>query len=138
MKAFKTKTTEEQKIAYIRSCRRWMRNEIGKLRERHRGALERADKLRHQAVQADHRAEKMQDVVANKADREFGGWDTWRHDSVLLSIVTMRMDTVAIKPRTRAADLRRKADQAVALYHVERERIVEKYNALIRTVDSSS
>ena len=84
MKAFKTKTTEEQKTAYVRSCRRWMNSEIGKLRERHRGALERADKLRHQAVQADYRAEKMQDVMA-----------------------------------------------------VERERIVDMYNALIRTVDSS-
>jgi hypothetical protein len=133
MKPFQPRTLEQQRKNYVKACKRSMTQELNGLTYKYRHAHDTLHKLYFNRSRLVDRADRIQARVANAADKEFGGWDTWRHDQALLTVVVGRMDEAVrdLNEKIELIDLRIEA--TMRGYHRERKAVANKYHALIKT-----
>ena len=132
---FKPKTLHQQKKEYIASVNRRQNIESCNITTRHWDDLEKARKLREQNAAISKRIDVIQNVIANKADREFGGWDVWRHDPKLLELVCQRMDKDprVVKCRSRIEFNKELMEKLTKTHDDEIRKLYRETALLIRT-----
>jgi chromosome segregation ATPase len=133
MKPFQPRSVEQQRKNYVKACKRQMTVELGILHEQFQDEHRRHAELYHQRCEIDHKIEKIQDRVADLADREHGGWDKWRHDEILRNKVVKDMDEAVVRERERIAELDEKMEKLMAPYHAACEKVSAKYYTLMKT-----
>lgn len=133
MKPFKPRTVEQQRANYIKACKQRLKREVDELKEIYAQEHFRHAELNSQKSDIQTNMDKVQDRVADAADKEFGGWDTWRHDEKLLKIVVKRMDDAVVGHKQRIEDIDFKMDRCLEKYYAEVKELSAKYRALIKT-----
>jgi hypothetical protein len=133
MKPFKPRTVEQQRANYIKACKQRLKREVDELKEIYFQEHERHAKLYHDKCDIERTMEKVQAKVADDADKEFGGWDTWRHDEKLLKIVVKRMDDAVVGHKARIDEINSKMERCLEKYRAEVKELTDKYYTLIKT-----
>ncbi len=133
MKPFKPRTVEEQRKNYVKACKQRLHREVEDLKRIYWEEHERHAKLYFDRCDIERTLAAVQDRVADAADNEFGGWDTWRHDEKLLKIVVQRMEDAVVRHRERIAEIDGKMERCLAKYRAEVKALTDKYYTLIKT-----
>lgn len=133
MKPFQPRTVEQQRKNYVKTCKQRMARELGELTEAYREEHEQHARLYHDRCEIERRMKSIQDRVANDADKEFGGWDKWRHDDALLTLVVKRMDDAVIVQKDKIDALNKKMEALMEPYHAACRSVSHKYHTLMRT-----
>lgn len=133
MKPFKPRSVRQQRANYIKACKQHWRREVEELKEIYFEEHQRHADLYDKKCDIERRMDKVMDRVADAADKEFGGWDTWRHDEKLLTVVVKRMDEAVVKLKVQVEEINAKMELCLATYNAEVKKVTAKYNALIRT-----
>jgi hypothetical protein len=133
MKPFQPRTVEQQRKNYIMACKRRMRAEIRDLEEAYSLSHITHTKYHVKRCDIEEQIAKIQDRVANAADKEFGGWDTWRHDPDLLATVVKRMDDAVVQHRVRIDKINERMEAVLATFRADCAKVASKYRTLIKT-----
>jgi hypothetical protein len=133
MKPFQPRTVEQQRNNYIKACKQRLCRETEELRDLYREDHDRHAKLYFERCEIERKLGEVQDRVADAADKEFGGWDTWRHDEKLLPVVIKRMEDAVVRHRERIAEIDGKMERCLAKFKAEVDALTTKYYALIKT-----
>jgi hypothetical protein len=133
MKAFKPRTIEQQRNNYIKACKQRLSREVAALKDLYEAEHDRYRDLYFEKVEIERKLGEVQDRVADAADKEFGGWDTWRHDEKLLPVVVKRMDDAVTSHRQKIEDIEFKMASCLKKYNAEVEALTKKYYTLIKT-----
>jgi hypothetical protein len=133
MKPFQPRTVEQQRKNYIKACKQRMAAEINDLTEAYSLSHMTHAKYYNERCEIERQIDKVQDRVADAADKEFGGWDTWRHDPDLLVKVVKRMDDAVVSHKERIAKINERMEKVMEPFNNERRKVVEKYHLLMRT-----
>jgi hypothetical protein len=95
MKPFKRLTLKQQKARYLKSLKRQLKKDEDAVRYQLRGTIARIELLYVKKRIIQERIGRIQDKVADAADKRYGGWDVWRHNEILLQRVVKDMDDAA-------------------------------------------
>jgi hypothetical protein len=133
MKPFQPRTLEQQRKNYVKACKQRLSRELEALKDLYQAEHDRHRDLWFERTAIEEKLAKAQDRVADAADKEFGGWDVWRHDEALLKLVVKRMDDAVVGHRERIAEINVKIDKCLAKFNAEREALTNKYYTLIKT-----
>lgn len=133
MKAFQPRTVEQQRKNYVKACKQRLSREVEALKDLYETEHDRYRDLYFAKADIERKIAKIQDKVADAADKEFGGWDVWRHDETLLKLVVKRMDDAVVGHRERIAEINVKIDKCMEKFNAEREALTNKYYTLIKT-----
>lgn len=133
MKPFKLRSERQQRYDYIRACRRQLAHKYQTLKDRYRAEHDQHARLYVEKCEIERNLAAVQNRVADEADKEFGGWDVWRHDEVLLLQVVKRMEEAVTDHRQRIEDINFKMSQCLEKFNVERAAFGNYYSTLIQT-----
>jgi hypothetical protein len=133
MKAFQPRTVEQQRKNYIKACKQHLAAEVRDLEEAYSLSHMTHAKYYHERCEIERKLAAVQDRVADAADKEFGGWDTWRHDPDLLVQVVKRMDDAVVTHKEKIAKINERMEKVMEPFNNERRKVVEKYHLLMRT-----
>lgn len=133
MQPFQPRTLEQQRKNYVKACKQRMTTELRALEDMYRNEHDIHAKLYFNRCRLEEKVTKVQDQVADAADKEFGGWDKWRHDETLLRLVVKRMDDAVIDLRDKIAAIDERMEKCMAEYRKECKAISNKYHTLMRT-----
>jgi hypothetical protein len=133
VKPFQPRTLEQQKKSYIKACKQRLAAELNGLTDRYREDHETHAKLYFNRCRLVEKADKIQARVADAADKEFGGWDTWRHDEKLLRLVSARMDDAACDLLFKIEGIDQRMEMTMRSFHKDCKAVTNKYYALIKT-----
>lgn len=133
MKPFQPRTLEQQRKNYVKACKQRMTVELNGLPELYREEHEIHAKLYFNRCRLAEKADKIKNRVANEADKEFGGWDKWRHDEKLLKIVIARMDDAASVMLSKIEQIDERMEATMRDFRRDCKAVTNKYQALIKT-----
>jgi hypothetical protein len=133
MKAFAPRPIDQQKKNYVKACKQRMARELATVEERYRQEHDIYAKLYFTRCRIAERIDKAQNHVANMADKEFGGWDVWRHDKVLLEKVVKRMDDAAADLLAKMARIDERMEALMKPYRDACREVSNRYHLLMKT-----
>jgi cell division protein ZapA (FtsZ GTPase activity inhibitor) len=133
MKPFQPRSVEQQRKNYVKACKQRMVAEIKDLEEAYSLSHATHAKYYFERCGIEEQIAKVQDRVANAADKEFGGWDTWRHDPDLLVEVVKRMDDAVVTHKERIEKINQRMEAVLAPFRAECQKVMHKYRTLIKT-----
>lgn len=133
MKPFQPRTLEQQRKNYVKACKQRMTQELKALEGMYWEAHEIHAKLYFNKCRIEEKITKIQNRVADAADKEFGGWDKWRHDETLLVQVVKRMDDAVVAEHEMLDAINERMENTMAEYRAACRKISAKYHALMRT-----
>lgn len=133
MKPFQPRPLEQQRKNYVKACKQRMTVELRALEDRYRNEHDIHAKLYFNRCRLEEKVSAIQDRVADAADKEFGGWDKWRHDEALLKRVVGRMDEAVVDLREKIKRIDDRMDALMAEYRRECKAVSHKYHTLMKT-----
>jgi hypothetical protein len=133
MKPFQPRTVEQQRKNYVKACKQRLAAEVKDLEEAYSLSHITHAKYYHERCEIERKLAAVQDRVADAADKEFGGWDTWRHDPDLLVLVVKRMDGAVVSHREKIAKIDERMEAVMAGFRAEVKKVTDKYYTLIKT-----
>lgn len=120
---FRPLTVAEQRELYPRVLRRAYNRTKLSLLATFQLELDQANDLEQQAGALAERIDRVEDVVANRADKTYHGWDVWRNDPVKLQQVASEMVQASRSIRDKRDALLKRAEALRKPYLLEVARL---------------
>lgn len=92
MKPFKLLTLGQQRESYQKYLRRSYTVSRNRILIKYESNIEAIDNIKIKIKKQTQKIDKIQDVIANKADKKYKGWNVWREDKKLLKKVFEEME----------------------------------------------
>jgi len=134
MKPFKLLTPAEQRVRHAKLLDRSYKVSRNNIWDYYSENFEKIGKLREKISNLSQKINDIEDRVANKADKEYKGWNVWRSNKKFLKEVVHNMDIAGQKYRMKIDEIEAKIKKLVAPYDKEIAELDKLHNKLMQDV----